>query len=119
MDHGYRPLSRLYPVLQPGVLCGTEEAVRICRKLNIQVGPVLASGSRIAPNQIFFEVYGKAEALHMLWKVALNIFEYCTGVAGRVRALVDKVQRLNPQISVRNTAPDLVILAAGGIHENN
>jgi molybdenum transport protein len=109
---------------EAGVLCGSEEAVRICRKLNIQVKHALDSGSRIAPGEMFFEAYGKAEALHMFWKVALNIFEYCTGVASRVRAMVDKAKRINPQISVVTTRKNIpgtkelaikAVMAGGGI----
>lgn len=92
---------------EQGVLCGTEEAARICHKLNIRVEKALDSGTRIAPEEVFFEACGKAEALHMFWKAALNIFEYCTGVAGRVRAMVDKAKRINPHIAIVTTRKNI------------
>jgi len=46
---------------------------------------------------------GPASALHIAWKVSLNILEYCSGIATRTRKLVDIAKSINPDISIVTT----------------
>lgn len=82
------------------VLCGSEEVSRIFKKLNISVINYYPSGTLLKKNDTFFEAEGKAEDLHMAWKVSQNIFEYCSGIATRTRRLVDAAKGVNPKISI-------------------
>jgi molybdenum transport protein len=85
------------------VLCGSEEAVRIAGKLQLDVIKTLPSGTRTAPDEVFFEAQGSANNLHMFWKAVMNIFEYCSGIATRTRKLVDQATKANPRISIVTT----------------
>jgi molybdenum transport protein len=90
-------------VREDAVLAGTEEVVRLCRKLNLQTGCFLPSGTRVTPGEVVLEAEGRAADLHLAWKVSLNILEYCSGIATRTNKLVQAGRRVNPRISIVTT----------------
>lgn len=109
---------------EPMILCGTEEAIRICEKLRINVDKALPSGTKTAPEEVFFEAQGNASDLHMAWKVLQNIFEYGSGIATRTRRLVERATQENPKITIVTTRKNFpgtkelsikAVLAGGGI----
>lgn len=92
---------------EDAVLCGTEEVVRIFNKLNINVTKTYASGSLIKKNETFLEGEGTAESLHIAWKISQNIIDYSSGIATKTKKLVDKVNNINPNISVITTRKNI------------
>lgn len=92
---------------EEAVLCGTEEVVRIFNKLNINVTKTYASGSLIKKNEVFLEGEGSAESLHIAWKICQNIIDYSSGIATKTKKLVDKVNKINPYISVITTRKNI------------
>lgn len=88
---------------EKAVLCGTEEVIRLCSKLNLKVNSFLPSGSPLEKDQVFLEVEGNAESLHMAWKVSLNILDNCSGIATRTKVLVDRAKQINPKVSIYTT----------------
>lgn len=105
------------------VLCGTEEVARIFNKLNINVIRACASASLIKKNEIFLEGEGTAESLHIAWKISQNIIDYSSGIATKTKKLVDKVNTINPNISVITTRKNIpgtkelaikAVIAGGG-----
>lgn len=85
------------------VLSCVEEVIRIFEKLNIETKNFFPSGTYLEANKLFLEAVGKAADLHMAWKISLNIFEYCCGIATRTKRLVDNAKNVNPDISVVTT----------------
>ena len=85
------------------VVCGTEEARRILAKLGATVGETLSSGSATRPGQTLLVATGPAAALHLGWKVCVNILEYASGIATRTRALVDAARAVAPHIEIVST----------------
>ncbi len=85
------------------VVSGTEEVIRIFKKLGVENIDVLPSGTQVKPGDIIVKAQGYAEALHMGWKVSMNILEYCSGIATRTRYLVDKAKNINPKIEIVTT----------------
>jgi len=85
------------------VLSGTEEVARVFEKLNIRTTICMASGTKIDANECFLEAEGRAESLHMGWKVALNILEYSCGIATRTHDMVLKARVNNRQIPILST----------------
>lgn len=104
------------------VLAGTEVAVRIAERLGCSVATSLPSGTRIAAGDSFMTVRGSPAHLHAAWKACLNVFDHCSAVATKTRAMVDAAQGENPRCEVLTTrksqpgAKDLLTLAvmAGG-----
>jgi len=88
---------------EKAVLCGTEEVLRIFKKLNIKAVSYLPSGTLLEAGETFIEAGGKAADLHMAWKVSANILEYCSGIATRTRRMVDRAKGINPGITIVST----------------
>lgn len=82
------------------VVCGTEEALRVFGKLGVQPIRHVGSGTPVQPGELILEAGGRAENLHMAWKAAQNILEYCSGIATRTRNLVDRAAPINPGMTV-------------------
>jgi molybdenum transport protein len=113
-----------YFTREDAVLCGSEEVARMATMLNLQVMEQFPSGTLIKAGQSFMKITGNAASLHMLWKVAQNIFDYSSGIATRTRNFVDKAHVVNPQISVVTTRKAMpgtkeltikAVLAGGGM----
>jgi len=85
------------------VISGSEEVVRIFNKLGIESKTVLASGTLVKSGDVIVHAQGNVDALHMGWKVSMNILEYCSGIATRTKYLVDKAKNINPQIEIVTT----------------
>lgn len=85
---------------EEAVLCGTEEVGRLCARVGARVTGCRPSGYLASPGETFLEVEGKAEELHMAWKVSLNILEYSSGIATRTRRMIDAAKSVNPLVSV-------------------
>lgn len=105
------------------VISGTEEVIRIFNKLNIETDYFLSSGSKVHPEEIFLKAHGNVQSLHMAWKISLNIFEYCSGIATRTNKLVTLAKEINKDIEIvttRKTFPGTKelsiksVLAGGG-----
>ncbi|NLG11253.1 MAG: hypothetical protein GX562_06985, partial [Coriobacteriaceae bacterium] len=62
------------------LLCCTEEVARMMSRLDVTVTESKPSGSRIAANETFLVAQGSAGALHMAWKVCLNMFDHYSAV---------------------------------------
>lgn len=92
-----------YFTREDAVLCGTEEAVRILQKLNIEVDLSIPSGTCIKAKDTFLKAKGKAQALHMAWKVCQNIFDHSSGIATNTKKLVDLAKTKNSNISIVTT----------------
>lgn len=112
-----------FRVREAGVVACTEEAAKIMQKLAISVRQCIASGTFVSEGTVILSGEGTAQALHMAWKVCLNILEYSCGIATHARKLVDKVSKIDSNIAVvatRKSFPgtkELIIKAAlaGGV----
>ena len=71
------------------VLAGVEVAERIACKLGCRVTGHAASGDVLQAGESFMTMEGSAAALHQAWKVCLNVFDHCSAVATKTRAMVD------------------------------
>ena len=62
------------------VLAGVEEAARVLGKTGARVVWSRRSGERLAAGEPFLRAEGSAAALHMAWKVSLNLCDHLSGV---------------------------------------
>lgn len=100
---GDKPGSMEYFTREDGVLCGTEEVLRVMNNLNVNVRKSLPSGTVIKAGDTFLRANGKAGDLHMAWKVCQNIFDHCSGIATKTRRMVDEAQKVNPDVIIVTT----------------
>jgi nicotinate-nucleotide pyrophosphorylase len=87
----------------PMTICATEEAARVFEKCGAKVEYLVASGTCLTEQQLILKASGCAEALHIGWRVALNLMEYSSGIATRARQLVDAAKNINPDVAVVTT----------------
>ena len=85
------------------VLAGVEEAARVLGKTGAHVVWSRRSGERLAAGEPFLRAEGTAAALHMAWKVSLNLCDHLSGVATKTRAIVDAAHSGNPACEVLTT----------------
>lgn len=123
LDIGHRPAALEYFSREEAVVACTEEVKRIFEKLGATARSLVPSGERVAPGQALFRAEGTAEALHMGWKVGLNLLEHASAIATRTRKLVDLARSANPRASVVTTRKGIpgskeyavkAVLAGGG-----
>lgn len=99
-------------------ICGTEEVVRILEKFGIEVLEYKKSGTFLSKDSVCLSAKGNAAALHMAWKVSVNILENASGIATRTKKFVDRAKSANPHIEVittRKNFPGTKKLAIKGI----
>lgn len=83
------------------VLCGSEEAIRLGQLRGLRpVGPVRASGERLAAGDAILCLEGEAGALHAVWKTAQTLMEYLSGIATATAEIVAAARRGDPQAGV-------------------
>jgi molybdenum transport protein len=87
----------------PMTLCCTEEAVRMYRKVGLEVVSFVPSGTFLNKGDKFLEVRGDAASIHMVWRTGGVLIEFASGIAGRTRQLVDLAKKENQNISVAGT----------------
>lgn len=85
------------------IACCTEEAVRLYKKVGLDVRYAVPSGTRLQPGEKLIEAIGDASALHLIWRTGSAMIEFASGIAGRTRDLVNSVQAENPSASVAGT----------------
>ncbi|BAZ79339.1 ModD protein [Cylindrospermopsis raciborskii] len=84
-------------------ICATEEAARVFEKCGAKVEYLLESGTCLTAQQLILKASGCAEALHIGWRVALNLMEYASGIATRAKELVDAAKNVNSDVAVVTT----------------
>lgn len=85
------------------VVCGTEEAARICARLGVNAATGLPSGTRLAAGGQLFEAHGDVAALHQAWRAALKVLESCSGIATRTAQLIAQARSAAPEVQVLTT----------------
>ncbi len=100
---GEEPGEIEYFTREDCVLCGVEEAARVLAKTGAHVTWSLSSGTRLSAGDAFLRAEGPAAALHMAWKVSLNLCDHLSGVAAKTRAIVDAAHGENPACEVLTT----------------
>ena len=92
-----------YVCRDEAVVCGSEEVVRIFRKLGIHPLFHVPSGSVVEPQSVVVSGEGRVEDLHMAWRVGQNILEYVSGIATRTRKMLHQAREVNPAVELAAT----------------
>lgn len=85
------------------VVCGTEEVARICAKCGAVASLVKMSGQLARPGEVLISVEGPAAALHLAWKVSINILEYGSGIATRTFRMAALASAISPRVRIAAT----------------
>ena len=99
-----RPGRMVFRARSDMVLCGSEEAVRMGELRGLTaLGPVRASGERLAAGAEILTLAGPAGALHQVWKTAQTLVEYLSGIASCAADIVAAARRADPDAGVACT----------------
>ncbi len=108
----------------PMVVCCSEEAERIYKKVGLTVKQVTPSGTFIQPGDLIIEAEGKVDAIHLIWRTGGAMLEFASSIATRTRTLIEDAKRENTKASVAGTRkhPPLLkkmalkaLMAGGGV----
>jgi len=92
----------------PMIVCATEESARVFELCGAKVENRIESGLKVAKEELLLKATGSAEALHIAWRIALNLMEYASGIASRANSLVIAAHEIDPSVRIvctRKTFP--------------
>lgn len=92
-----------YFTREDAIISGTEEVRQIFERLHIEVELFIPSGQKVKAGENLIIGKGRAENLHMAWKVGQNILDHCSGIATKTRKMVNIVKSYNPNIAILTT----------------
>ena len=90
-------------VRDPMRVCGTEEAARMLELCGAQSHLVTRSGHDGAAGALLLEARGPAGALHLGWKAAQTLVEWCSGIASSALEITTAARHGHPQALVAGT----------------
>jgi molybdenum transport protein len=96
------------------MVSGTEESVRLFKKLDLTVKKYLKSGTLCNAGDSILTVTGDAGAIHSAWRASGTIIEFSSGIASRTHKLVTAARKGNSLTTVagsRKHAPFLKKIA--------
>lgn len=97
-----------------GVAACVEEVAGALRLLGLDARALVRSGSPVEPGSVVLEIRGRGDVLSAVERTVLDIIIYASGIATRVRELVEAARRVNPSIRVaatRKTVPGFRLCA--------
>jgi len=105
-----------------GIICGLEEAAFLFGYAGATVVLTAADGERVSAGRKLMEIRGKAKAILLAERTALNIIGRMSGIATKTDAMVRKARSINEEIRIagtRKTSPgaraiDKKAVAVGG-----
>ncbi|KDE55126.1 carboxylating nicotinate-nucleotide diphosphorylase [Methanoculleus sp. MH98A] len=98
---------------EAGIAAGLEEAWALFEHFGVEVRQRIPDGRAVAPGAVLLELEGRARAILLLERTALNIIGRMSGIATRTREAVEAVRAVAPDVRVaatRKTAPGLRVL---------
>lgn len=88
---------------QDCIVCGTEEADAVFRKLRIETVGIQPSGTAVSAGTELIVGVGEACNVYTAWKVVQNLLDHTSGIATKTRRLVDAAHAVAPGLSILTT----------------
>jgi molybdenum transport protein len=82
------------------VVCGAQEASRICDRFGVVTARAVPAGQRVGVGDVVFEAVGDVASLHRVWRACLKVMETCSGIATRTARLVERARQGAPEVEV-------------------
>lgn len=107
-----------------GRVSGLAVALGLMKKLGLDAASDFNDGDPISSGTVLLSAFGRAEALHLAWKVTQNVMEWCCGVATHTDAMLSAGRSANPRLhlactrkSIPGTKPlaQAAVIHGGGI----
>jgi nicotinate-nucleotide pyrophosphorylase (carboxylating) len=88
---------------QDGVLAGIEEAVALFTHYGVAIGSQKHDGDSVQKGEVVLSLSGKAKAVLLVERTALNLLGRMSGIATRTAAMAAVVHLVNPSCRVAGT----------------
>jgi len=85
------------------IVCCTEEAVQLYKKVGLDVKYAAVSGTVLQAGEKLLEAEGDAGTLHLIWRTGTAMIEYASGIADRTRLMIKTARAENPTVSIAGT----------------
>lgn len=118
LDIGAQTGAMLFSLKKPCRISGVEPVCKILKKLGLDIIHAAGDGSDLEAGAAVVKAYGRADALHMGWKVCQNILEWSCGVADYMARMLSSARKFNPGIQIvctRKNIPGTKLLALDAI----
>lgn len=105
---GAQPAHISFTARGPMVVACIEVAARLLQLCGVTALPAVCSGDRAGAGALLLEGRGPAEGVLLGWKVAQNLVESASGIAGAAAAIVDRLRQAGfetPLACTRKAAP--------------
>ncbi|WP_225864780.1 ModD protein [Ideonella benzenivorans] len=89
---GRQPARITFTARGPMVVACIEAAARLLQLCGVVAVPAVGSGDRAVARALLLEGHGPAEGVLLGWKVAQNLVESASGIAGAAAAIVDRLR---------------------------
>lgn len=86
-----------------GYVSGVTLAERLFRMTGLAAERLAEDGAFVTAGTPILKAHGKAGSIHAVYKTAQNIMEYCSGITGRARGMVEAAQSVTPSCQVVTT----------------
>jgi molybdenum transport protein len=103
LGFGEQPGRILFRSRQPITVAGTLAVVQILDHLGITLEKSAREGSALEAEGLLLSAQGSAAKLHVLWRIAQNLLEYCSGIASKAARLTRQAQAAQAGIAVTGT----------------
>lgn len=116
--------SATFTAREETVICGSEEVARVFEKCGARARIHKASGQKALPGDVLVTANGPVGALHIAWKVSINVLEYASGIASRTARLIAAASRGSDKVRIAATCKTFpgtrelsakAVLAGGGM----
>ncbi len=85
------------------VVSGNTLVEALSKRLELKVTDCKKDSQSISAYEKIFEAVGDGRSVHILWKIAQNIYSYVCGVAMYTSEMVQKAKAINPNIEILTT----------------
>ncbi|WP_123101443.1 ModD protein [Acidithiobacillus sulfuriphilus] len=103
LGFGEKPGRILFRSRQPITVAGTLAVEQILDHLGITLEKSAREGSALEAEGLLLSAQGSAAKLHVLWRIAQNLLEYCSGIASKAARLTRQAQATRAGIAVTGT----------------
>jgi len=92
-----------YVSREEGIICGTEEVLKIFEMFKIEPLFYLPSGTQVKYGEVFLKGKGNVLNLHTIWKVTQVFLEYASGIATKTNKIVELAKEKNSKVCIATT----------------
>ncbi|AFL69488.1 ModD protein [Sulfurospirillum barnesii] len=85
------------------IVCGVELVEQMCQRLGLETQCFKQCGDKVRADECVLEAYGRADAVHKVWKASQNLLEFLSGIATKTNHMLLLARLHQPHIELLTT----------------